>query len=45
VLFFYYYGGLVVFVDLPVPSSQGLLENFPSWESRANGFLWMLMLP
>jgi hypothetical protein len=45
VLFFYYYGGLVVFVDLPVPSSQRLLENFPGRELRANGLLWMLTPP
>jgi hypothetical protein len=45
VLYFYYYGGLVVLVDLPDPSSQRLLEIFPSWELRANGLLWMLTLP
>ena len=45
VLYFYYYGGLVVFVDLPEPSSQGLLETFPGRELRADGLLWMLTLP
>ena len=45
VLLFYYYGGLIVFIGWPVPLALRLQEGTPSMGFKANGLLWMLMLP